>query len=167
MILTIDVHYKKDYAKTVLLFFENFSSEKPTSIESHTTEDILEYEPGLFYKRELPCIMNALQGVNLEGVEIIIVDGYIYVDNEKSFGLGGYLYEALHKKYPIIGVAKTKFHKNMETVKEIYRGESKNPLYISSIGIEKEVAADYIQNMFGSFRLPYLLKLMDQITKEA
>jgi deoxyribonuclease V len=76
------------------------------------------------------------------------------------------LYEALNKVYSIIGVAKTSFQNNKETVVEIVRGESKNPLFVSAIGLEKEIAANYIQNMFGDYRLPYLLKLMDQITKE-
>uniref|UniRef100_UPI00404A3D0F endonuclease V n=1 Tax=Flavobacterium sp. TaxID=239 RepID=UPI00404A3D0F len=166
MILTIDVHYKADYAKTVLLFFENWHSEQPTEIVTHQTKDVMDYEPGAFYKRELPCILNALAQANLDSLEIIIVDGHVFVDNDGKFGLGGHLYEALQKKHPIIGVAKTKFQSNQETVVEILRGESKNPLYVSAIGLDKEVAAQNIQKMFGEFRLPYLLKLMDQLTKE-
>jgi deoxyribonuclease V len=166
MILTIDVHYKAAYAKTVLLFFENWYSEQPTEIVSHSTEDVMDYEPGAFYKRELPCILNALSQANLENLEAIIVDGHVFVDNDGKLGLGGHLFEALQKKYPIIGVAKTKFQSNQETVVEILRGESKNPLYVSAMGLDKEVAAQNVQKMFGEFRLPYLLKLMDQITKE-
>ena len=167
MIVTIDVHYKEDYAKTVLLFFENWQSETPTNVITHITKDVLPYEPGSFYKRELPCILNALEETTLEAIEFIIVDGHIYVDNDGKYGLGGHLYEALDKKFPIIGVAKTSFQSNKETVVEILRGESKNPLYVSAIGLEKEVAASQIQNMYGAYRLPHLLKLMDQITKEA
>lgn len=166
MILTIDVHYKTDYAKTVLLFFENWQSETPTNVVTYITKEVMEYEPGSFYKRELPCIMNALEEVSVEGLEIIIIDGHIYVDNDGKYGLGGYLYEALNKKFPIIGMAKTSFQSNTETVVEILRGESKNPLFVSAIGLEKEVAANHIKSMFGDYRLPYLLKLMDQITKE-
>ncbi|NJM79536.1 MAG: endonuclease V [Flavobacterium sp.] len=166
MILTIDVHYKADYAKTVLLFFENWQSETPSNVVTHITKDVMEYEPGSFYKRELPCIMNALQTVSLDAIEVIIIDGYIYVDNEGKYGLGGHLYEALDKNFSIIGVAKTSFQSNKETVVEVYRGESKNPLFVSAIGLEKEVGANYIKNMFGEYRMPYLLKLMDQITKE-
>ncbi len=99
-------------------------------------------------------------------MEAIIIDGHIYVDNDRKYGLGGHLYEALDKKIPIIGMAKTSFQSNTETVVEILRGESKNPLFVSAIGLKKEVAANHIKNMFGDYRLPYLLKLMDQITKE-
>lgn len=166
MILTIDVHYKATYAKTVLLFFENWQSETPSNVVTHITKDVMEYEPGSFYKRELPCIMNALQTVSLDKVEIIIIDGHIYVDNEGKYGLGGHLYEALDKKFPIIGMAKTSFQSNTETVVEILRGSSKNPLFVSAIGLDKELAAQNIKYMFGAYRLPYLLKLMDQITKE-
>lgn len=166
MIVTIDVHYKADYAKTVLLFFENWQSENPSNVATHITKDVMEYEPGSFYKRELPCILNALQTVSLDAIEIIIIDGYIYVDNEGKYGLGGHLYEALDKKFPIIGVAKTSFQSNKDTVVEILRGESKKPLFVSAIGLDKEVAAMHVKNMYGNYRLPYLLKLMDQITKE-
>lgn len=167
MIVTIDVHYKTDYAKTVLLFFENWQSETPANVITHITKDVLPYEPGSFYKRELPCILNALQETTLEAIQLIIVDGHIYVDNDGKYGLGGHLYEALNKKLPIIGVAKTYFQSNQETVVEILRGESKKSLYVSAIGLEKEVAATHVKNMYGAYRLPHLLKLMDQISKEA
>ncbi|WP_445458197.1 hypothetical protein [Flavobacterium sp. HNIBRBA15423] len=42
MILTIDVHYKTDYAKTVLLFFENWQSETPINVITHITKDVLD-----------------------------------------------------------------------------------------------------------------------------
>jgi deoxyribonuclease V len=90
----------------------------------------------------------------------------VYVDNQYSYGLGGYLHEALDKKIPIIGVAKTCFQSNKDTVIEVFRGESKNPLYVSAIGYDLEKAAQEVKEMFGDFRLPYLLKLMDQKTKE-
>ena len=45
-----------------------------------------------------------------------------YIDNDGNYGLGGYLYQALDSKIPIIGVAKRAFHANKETVKEVFRG---------------------------------------------
>lgn len=167
MLLAIDVHYKEDYAKTVLLLFDEWTSEIPTEIIEVTTLKVLEYEPGLFYKRELPCILEALQKVNLESIDAIIIDGYVYVDDAFSHGLGGYLFEALRQKIPIVGIAKTKFQRNTATVLEVFRGESKNPLFVSSIGMELDFAALKTKDMYGDFRLPYLLKLMDQKTKEA
>lgn len=80
--------------------------------------------------------------------------------------MGAHLYEALEQKIPVVGVAKTTFHANSETVIPVIRGESSKPLYVSAIGISKEIVAEKIKAMHGEFRLPYLLKLMDQKTKE-
>ena len=106
-----------------------------------------------------------IERININSIEAIIIDGYIYVDNEKSYGLGGKLYEKLGNKIPVIGVAKTPFFTNKETVKEINRGKSKNPLYISSIGIDLDKAAKQIEDMYGNFRIPEILKKLDAITK--
>lgn len=166
MIVAVDVHYKETYAKTVVLLFENWFSESYSECIEVETTHIAEYVPGEFYKRELPCILEALKKINLGEIEVIVIDGYVYIDNDENFGLGAHLYHALHKQLPIIGVAKTKFIRNSSTVVEVFRGESKNPLYISAVGIKKEEAAQNIKTMFGNYRLPHLLKVMDQKTKE-
>lgn len=166
MLLAVDVHYKEDYAKTVLLLFEDWTSDIPTEIIEITTAEVLDYEPGFFYKRELPCILEALQKVDLTTIDTIIIDGYVFVDDDFAHGLGGYLYEALDRKIPVVGIAKTKFQRNTSTAVEIFRGESKNPLFVSSIGVALDFAAQKTKAMHGNFRLPHLLKLMDQKTKE-
>ncbi len=166
MIIAVDVHYKENYAKSVLVLFDCWEASSPIEIIEVNLNEVTEYIPGEFYKRELPCILDALQKVNLDTIELIIVDGYVYVDNDCKYGLGGYLYEALGKKIPIVGVAKTRFQSNQETVIEVYRGESKNPLFVSAIGVDIHSVAKKVGGMFGEFRLPYLLKLMDQKTKE-
>jgi len=66
----------------------------------------------------------------------------------------------------VIGVAKTSFHNNNENVMELRRGESSNPLYISAIGIDLNEATERIRNMKGEFRIPTILKNLDQITKQ-
>ncbi|HKX85698.1 MAG TPA: endonuclease V [Flavobacterium sp.] len=166
MLVAVDVHYKESYAKTVLLLFENWQSEVPLDVIEVTIDQVADYIPGAFYKREMPCITEALKKIDLKQVTLLIIDGYIYVDNEGGYGLGGHLYAALEGKIPVAGVAKTKFQANQETVTEVFRGESKNPLYVSAIGVDKEWVAEQVQGMHGEFRLPYLLKLMDTKTKE-
>jgi deoxyribonuclease V len=49
---------------------------------------------------------------------------------------------------------------------EVFRGQSINPLYVSSIGIDIDQAAQNIQNMFGNYRIPTLLKHLDTLTKK-
>ena len=76
-----------------------------------------------------------------------------------------YLYQALDHKIPIIGVAKRAFHANKETVIEVLRGISNNPLHVSAIGMDLDSAAQFIQDMHGEHRHPTLLKTLDAFTK--
>ena len=165
MILAFDTYYYKDKAKTVCVEFSDWINDTPDNVCSEITEGISEYEPGSFYKRELPCILSLLNKKDLSNVDLIIVDGFVILDDSGKFGLGGHLYDALNKKIPVIGVAKSKFHSNHNNVKELLRGESKKPLYISAIGIELESAFNHINNMHGKYRMPTLLQILDTETK--
>jgi deoxyribonuclease V len=165
MILAIDVYYKENEAKVVAVLF-NWEDETPQSIVIDHITGIEDYVSGEFYKRELPCIESILQKVNLNDIEAVIIDGHIYVDDDGTFGLGGYTWESLDKKISVIGVAKTSFFRNRNTVKEVFRGESKKPLYVSSIGIDLDIATNLIKNMKGNYRIPTILKELDRITKE-
>jgi deoxyribonuclease V len=69
---------------------------------------IEEYTSGEFYKRELPCILSLLGKNHFDNIEAIIVDGFVYLDDQNKLGLGGHLYERLPYKVPVIGVAKNK-----------------------------------------------------------
>ena len=163
MIIAIDVHYKDNFANCVAVLF-NWEDELPQKVIVEKLEGISEYVPGEFYKRELPCILALIKKIELKEIEALIVDGHVYTNNE-TYGLGGHTWEALEKKIPIIGVAKRPFHSNGDTVKEVYRGDSKNPLYVSSIGLELKKAVDYIKNMQGEFRMPTVLTELDKVTK--
>lgn len=165
MILAIDIHYKTTYAKNVGVLF-NWQDDTPEQIIVNQRHSVEEYVPGQFYKRELPCLLDVITEVDLTLVEAIVVDGHVYIDNDFKFGLGGYLYEALNQKIPIIGVAKRAFHKNEQTSIPVLRGESLNSLYVSAIGMDKVVAAQYIKNMRGEFRMPTILQILDTETKK-
>lgn len=164
MILAIDVYYKSDHAKAVGALF-NWSDKNPLQVFQEIINGIHEYVPGEFYKRELPCILKLLKKINLENVEVIIVDGYVYLDDAKTYGLGAYLWRELEGKIPVIGVAKTKFHNNSANVYEVTRGKSSKPLFVSAIGINVLEAADYVKKMTGINRIPDILKKLDTETK--
>ena len=166
MILAFDTYYFQQKAKTVCLEFADWNESKIYKIYTETIDNIEDYVPGEFYKRELPCIISLLNQIDLKKVEAIIVDGFVYLDDEKKFGLGGYLYGKLNKEIPIIGVAKTNFSTIEKYKKPLFRGESKKPLFITSIGIELEDAVKKIENMEGEYRIPTLLKELDRLTKE-
>ena len=167
MIIAIDVKYNEETrtAKAVGIMF-NWLDDKPKQIISKTISDVDNYISGQFYKRELPCIKAVLQEIDLKEVEIIIVDGHIFIDNNENYGLGGYVFKEFNEKIPVIGVAKTFFKGNETTVKSICRGQSNKPLFVSSIGIKLEVAIENITNMHGEFRIPTLLKEIDRLSKE-
>lgn len=166
MILAIDVYYWDNQAKTVSVNFDNWEREEVLEIQEAMLTDVDPYVPGAFYKRELPCILKVLEKIDREQIDLIIVDGYVVLDDEGKLGLGAYLYYELMERIPVIGVAKKKFHSNTRLVKEVLRGESQNPLFVSSIGIDLVEAADRIQNMQGDYRMPTLLKLVDTKSKE-
>jgi deoxyribonuclease V len=163
-ILAIDVAYNDKEAYAVgVLFCEEGSSEK--QVYTAEINAIAEYVPGEFYKRELPCLLEIIHQSNSNELDAIIVDGYVYLNDAGKAGLGHYLYEALGKSIPVIGVAKTKFHNNTELVKEVFRGKSQRPLFITAVGVDMESAAALIQNLHGENRIPDILKKLDQRTK--
>lgn len=159
MILAIDVDYREDNKAVVSgVLFEDWKNQYPQDIVTTSVDNVQAYKSGQFYKRELPCILELLKKID-SNFQYIIVDGYVFLGEDKK-GLGAYLYEALDKRVPIIGVAKNAF-RDIEEETYIYRGESKKPLYITSIGLVQENAKEYIQQMHGKYRLPTLLKLVD------
>jgi deoxyribonuclease V len=165
VIAAFDTYYFDNKAKTVCLTFGQAESIDPDNIYTEILENIEEYIPGEFYKRELPCILSLYKKLSVKP-DLIIVDGFVYLDDENRLGLGGYLYKALEGKIPVIGVAKTNFATIINNKREVLRGESEKPLYITSIGINIDLAANIVQSMDGQYRIPTLLKKLDSLTKE-
>lgn len=166
MKIAIDVGYDGTVANAASIAFQNWNDAKPLHSKKIIIQNIADYEPGQFYKRELPCVLKALEAFDLKKIDTIIVDGFVWLNSEKKPGLGAYLFDALDRKIPIIGVAKRKFHGENTFMKTIERGESKNPLFITAEGIDLQKAADCIKNMHGKFRIPTLLKEVDRLSRE-
>ncbi len=166
MILAFDTYYFENKAKTVCLEFNDWISFEETNSYAEILDGIDDYVPGEFYKRELPCIMSLLDQIDLTACEAIIVDGFVVLDDEDKLGLGGYLYEKLEQKIPIIGVAKNNFHDLELRKRAVLRGDSQKPLYVTSKGIDLDTAADKIKNMHGEYRIPTLLKKVDSLGRD-
>ncbi|KOY88133.1 endonuclease V [bacterium 336/3] len=165
MIFAFDTHYNNNKAHTVCMGFENWTDKEATLELSEDLEVPDEYVSGEFYKRELPCIMSILTQIKLQKEDIIVVDGFVVLDDRGKLGLGGHLYEELNRQVPIIGVAKSNFATLNTLKREVYRGDSKRPLYITSLGIDLDKATAYVQSMHGAYRIPDILKKLDQKTK--
>ena len=165
MKLAVDAYYAGSKAKVVGVLFENFSDEKPIKTISKVVGDVAPYESGSFYKRELPCIVSLLQDLDVRDISLIVIDGFVYLDDEGRYGLDGHLYERLERRAQIVGVAKLPFKSSCKFVREICRGRSKRPLFVSAAGTNLDEAAQLVKGMSGEFRLPSLLKILDDETK--
>ncbi|RZJ89009.1 MAG: endonuclease V, partial [Hymenobacter sp.] len=110
MILALDVAYTGDtQGHAVAIAFPTWAAAAAAATYAVTVAPIAAYEPGAFYKRELPCLLAVLAQVNLAGVSCLVVDGYVTLGAEARPGLGQHLYEALGGRVPVVGVAKTRF----------------------------------------------------------
>ncbi|MBI4752335.1 MAG: endonuclease V [Acidobacteria bacterium] len=159
----LDVQYRDLDATAGCVIFENWTESSPTQELTTIVSPIAAYEPGKFYRRELPCLRAVLDLVS-DPLDVIIVDGFVWLEHGTP-GLGGHLYAALKKAVPVVGVAKTKFL-GATSVTEVFRGLSKSPLYVSAAGMELDEAAQSIQNMHGPYRIPTLLKRVDQLCRK-
>lgn len=167
-------YYSESDCYTVGVVFDNWKSDTPKMTKSVHTRHFDNYIPGNFYKRELPGILDILKEFNINDIDTIIIDGYCWLnDREKGLvkGLGMYLNDALSVDYPdidIIGVGKTLYGKRSTSIyNEIIRGKAKKPLFITDCRLtNNETAGMKIKSMTGKFRIPYMLKYLDDRTKE-
>jgi deoxyribonuclease V len=172
VIVCVDVDYRDREVVAAAVGFAAWTDAEP-AVELTVTSDAppAPYEPGAFYRRELPHILGAL-ALLVPPFEAIVVDGYVWLgphddpDAEPGShkpGLGAHLYLALGGAMPVIGVAKTAFEGAIAI--EVLRGESAKPLYVTAVGIDAAAAADRIRTMHGEHRLPTLLKRADQLAR--
>ncbi|WP_373550297.1 endonuclease V [Haliscomenobacter sp.] len=164
MLICLDTDYRDPRAQCAYALFDSWTAAEPVQVNCVRVEQIAPYEPGAFYKRELPGLLQALASIELP-LEIIIIDAYVWLDEGRG-GLGWHLYEALERKIPVVGVAKTRFRPAEKVAIPVLRGESKNPLWVTAIGTEAAFAAEKVQEMAGVFRIPEMLKLADRRCRE-
>lgn len=163
MILALDVAYDGQTGIVGMVEFEAWSAEEADYCGAIYTRVESEYVPGEFFKRELPCLLKALNFRNSE-YECIVIDGFVHLKGKGRKGLGRYLYEDLRGGTPVVGVAKNRLKIATRYVC-VYRGRSRRPLYVSAMGMRMPVAVSCIEGMAGAHRIPGMLKLVDQLTK--
>lgn len=159
----IDVDYREDHAIAACLLFADWHDAAPIEEVVARIENVEPYIPGQFYRRELPCILAVLNQVNV-ALEAVVIDGYVWLDGVHKPGLGAHLYQSLNQKIPVIGVAKKLFQGAVAN--EVKRGSAEHPLYVTSVGIASEDAATAITRMHGNYRVPTLLKRVDQLCRQ-
>lgn len=163
MILATDVQYDKNNGIVAGVTFKGWTDSNPCNIYLSKIENVGDYIPGQFYKRELPCVLKLLSEHGLEP-EYILIDGYVYLDGCSKPGLGKHLYDALRGNVKIIGIAKSPFA-GITGKYAILRGSSKKPLYITSVNEALPAAKSHIMSMHGVNRIPAMLKRVDQLCR--
>jgi deoxyribonuclease V len=165
MILATDVDYRRKKAVAAGVLFYDWQDE--VAIKELVTECEVagDYLPGEFYRRELPCLLRLLEQVEVN-LNTIMIDGFVYLGQQRSPGLGWHLYQALGKRVAVLGVAKTAF-KDTPVDMAVRRGTSQRPLYVSAIGVDEAKARNHIQSMHGRDRIPALLKRVDRLCRDA
>lgn len=163
MIVATDVRYDED-ARTALaaaVAFDAWTDAEPRREWTVEVDGVADYVPGSFYERELPCLLAVLEPVRAV-LSAVVVDGHVWLGPSRP-GLGHHLYEALDRRVPVVGVAKSRFHGGFAT--EVLRGDTTRPLYVTAIGLPVEQATAHVRDMHGPYRLPTLLKRVDVLTR--
>lgn len=165
MLLAVDVDYRKNgSAVAAAVAFSSWQSSVVESTFVKRVPVVQPYQPGRFFERELPCLLAVLDEYP-DRPETIIVDGYVVLGTSKRAGLGTYLFEALDKTVPIIGVAKSKYA-DTPVESEVFRGSSSRPIYVTSIGICSCLARNHIRSMHGEHRMPTMLTAVDRACRD-
>src|SRR5437773_3582110 len=108
MIACVDVDYRDDDAVAACVLFRDWADAFSAAEHVRRIERVEPYQPGQFYKREMPCLLAVLADA-AEPLEAVVVDGYVWLADEATPGLGAHLFEALGAAVPVVGVAKTRF----------------------------------------------------------
>jgi deoxyribonuclease V len=162
MLASVDVDYREIGAVAACVCFQAWLDGAPASESAVEIREVASYQSGQFYCRELPCILAVLKSLS-EWPQVIIIDGYVWLGAQRP-GLGAHLYEALERRVAVIGVAKTRFMR-AEPVEKVLRGRSRSPLYVTAVGMDVAAAASHIRTMHGPYRMPTLLKRVDQLSR--
>ena len=152
MIAAVDVQYGNALAAAACVTFADWPATSAMQELTQLISDPAPYVPGEFWRRELPGIVALLSALNVSPT-IIVIDGYVWLDEAGRPGLGAHLFEALNGNIPVIGVAKTPF-RGSPHAQLVQRGSSGRPLYITAQGLPITEAARAIRQMHGSHRIP-------------
>jgi len=166
VIAVLDAAYGNDASAAACVMAAAWDAAEPMGEFTHRAGPQAEYEPGEFYKRELPLLLSVLKMLPRKP-PFIVIDGYVWLGVEDRKGLGAHLFDALGGTSPVIGIAKTQFHGASYWAAEVRRGGSDSPLYVTSAGMELDVAVAAVKLMHGAHRIPELAGRADRLARNA
>lgn len=161
MITALDVAYQGDVAVAAAVCFRNWASDALVSEHTAQIDGVMPYQPGDFYRRELPCLLKVITRIPHQ-VDVFVVDGFVWLGGDRTPGVGYRLWHALGEATPVVGVAKTAFRGTPEDA-ALLRGTSKKPLYVTAVGIESAEAKRLVSSMHGDNRFPTMLRRVDSL----
>jgi len=165
MFLATDVHYddSRGTAVAAAVGFWRARDAVPTRRFTTAVEVVAPYEPGHFYRRELPCLLPVIERAAASNpISTVLVDGHVWL-REGEPGLGHHLWGALGRGIAVVGVAKRPFRDGVAL--EVTRGASTTPLYVSAAGVDATEAATFVRRMHGPHRIPTMLRLVDDLCR--
>ena len=158
----VDVGYPPSGgARAALVLSDGPRFERLTAALVTLLEDVAPYQPGQFYKRELPAVRAVLAELS-ELPGLLVVDGYVDLDPDGTPGLGRHVHRDLGQ--PVIGVAKTAFRSAVHAL-PVRRGLSTRPLYVTAAGMDPGTAAELVRELSGPHRIPHALRAVDRLSK--
>src|SRR5262245_35099826 len=98
----LDAYYTDSAASAACVLFQSWDAAAPLQVLTLRQGAAQAYEPGAFYKRELPLLLAVLELME-RPPRTVIVDGYVWLDGGRP-GLGAMLYGALGERVPVVGV---------------------------------------------------------------
>ncbi len=161
LVVCVDVDYRETVAVAAGVWFRGWETSEVETEVVTTLDEVAPYQPGEFYRRELPCVLAVLE--RGPAPEVVVVDGYVWLGPERP-GLGAHLYQALGERTVVVGVAKSPFTGSTDAV-PVYRGDSHSPLYVTAAGVSAEEAAGWVARMSGPYRVPAMIRWVDQLAR--
>jgi len=164
----LDVHYQGSGACAACVLADSWESESASQTFVKDIGTVQAYEPGYFFRRELPCLLSVLRLLP-SLPDAAVVDGYVWLSSDQRPGLGAYLYDALGRRTPVVGIAKSAFvgGEFSSAVARVLRGASRNPLFVTAAGMELKVAQQCVRQMAGKYRIPEMMRIADRLSKGA
>jgi deoxyribonuclease V len=162
MIAFVDVQYAAESACAACVVAQDWGDTAPAGGWTTTVSPVAAYQPGEFFRRELPCLLAVLK--DAPPLEAIVVDGYVWLDAQRTPGLGAHLFHALGGRTPVIGLAKTAYRGSAMAI-PLPRPGSKRPLYLTCVGLEPATVLGHVRRLQGASRIPTLLGDVDRLAR--
>jgi deoxyribonuclease V len=164
VLVAVDVDYRPTETVTACVGFRAWADAAATvEIVVRAAGAAAAYQPGEFFRRELPPVLAAIRRLTVPP-SMIVIDGYVWV-GPGAPGLGARLFDALDRRIPVVGVAKRPFA-GAADARAILRGASLEALYVTAIGTSPDDAATGVRSMHGPHRIPTLLKRADRLARD-